>query len=74
MNVLLIIGARKEIKFLLLLWILFTVGFLIWSFVLISIMFAYDTTPGFVAGLAVAQLVNFVACSWYVNKITSYRY
>ena len=29
-NLLLIIGAKKEIKLLVLLWIVFTVGFLIW--------------------------------------------
>ena len=56
---LLIIGARKEIKLLLLIWLLFSIGFLIWSFVLVSIMFTYDTTPRFVVGVAIAQLANF---------------
>ena len=64
-NILLIIGARKEIKLLLLVWMLFSVGFLIWSFVLVSIMFTYDTTPGFVIGLAVAQLANFAIMARY---------
>ena len=58
-NLLLIVGAKKEIKSLILLWIFFTLGFLIWSFVLVSIMFSYDTTPNFVAGVGMAQLCNF---------------
>ena len=40
-NILLIIGAKKGIKVLVILWILFTLGFLVWSFVLISIMFVH---------------------------------
>ena len=59
-NLLLVIAARKEIKSLVLLWIAFTVGFLIWSFVLVSIMFGYNTTAGFVAGVGIAQLFNFI--------------
>ena len=64
-NLLLVIAARKEIKILVLLWIAFTVGFLIWSFVLVSIMFGYDTTPGFVAGVGIAQLFNFIIMIGY---------
>ena len=60
----LIIGAIKEIRSLLLLWIAFTVGFLIWTFVLVCVMFAYDTAPDFVGGVAIAQLSNFAICSW----------
>lgn len=61
----LVIAARKEIKILLLLWIAFTVGFLIWSFVLVSIMFGYNTTAGFVAGVGIAQLFNFIIMIGY---------
>lgn len=84
-NILLIIGAKKEIKVLLWVWILFTLGFIIWSFTLVtitciiswkripnelelnfqvSVMFGYDTTPNFVAGVAVAQIANFAICAW----------
>jgi len=59
-NLLLIIGAKKEIKILLLLWIAATLVFIIWTFVLVSVMFGYDSTPNFVAGVAVAQLCNFM--------------
>ena len=38
----------------------FTLGFLVWSFVLVSIMLTYDTSAGFVAFIALAQLLNFV--------------
>ena len=68
-NLLLVIAARKEIKILVLLWIAFTVGFLIWSFVLVSIMFGYDTTPGFVAGVGIAQLFNFIIMIGYEKKL-----
>ena len=62
-NVLLIVGAKREISMLVLPWLFATVGFLIWSFVLVSVMFAWDTTSGFVGGVACAQLVNFALCS-----------
>ena len=62
----LIIGSLKEIRSLLLLWIAFTVGFLIWTFVLVAIMFTYDTTPNFVGGVAIAQLSNFAISGWLV--------
>ena len=66
-NLLLVIGAKKEIKILVLVWIAFTIGFLIWSFVLVSIMFGYDTTPGFVAGVGIAQLFNFIIMIRYLK-------
>ena len=62
-NVCLILGALKEVRSLLLLWIGFTIGFLLWTFALVSVMFAYDTTPDFVGGVAVAQLSNFAICA-----------
>ena len=65
----LVIAARKEIKILLLLWIAFTVGFLIWSFVLVSIMFGYNTTAGFVAGVGIAQLFNFIIMIGYEKTL-----
>ena len=58
-NLCLIIGALKEIRSMLLVWIAFTVGFLALSFTLVSVMFSYDTTPNFVGGVAIAQLSNF---------------
>ena len=39
------------------------IGYDFRSFVLVSIMFGYDTTPNFVAGVAVAQIVNFAICA-----------
>jgi len=71
-NILLIVGAKKEIKSLILLWIFFTLGFLIWSFVLVSIMFSYDTTPNFVAGVGVAQLCNFCICASFILVVFSF--
>jgi len=71
-NLLLVIAARKEIKILLLLWIAFTVGFLIWSFVLVSIMFGYNTTAGFVAGVGIAQLFNFIIMIGFVLVVFSF--
>ena len=65
-NLCLIIGSLKEIRSLLLLWIAFTLGFLIWTFVLVAIMFTYDTTPNFVGGVAIAQLSNFAISGWLV--------
>ncbi len=70
-NVLLIIGAKKEIKTLLIQWILFTVAFLIWSFVLVSVMLTYDTTPGFVVVLALAQIFNFVLMAVFIMVVFS---
>ena len=43
----------------------FTLGFLIWSFVLVSIMLTYDTSPGFVAFIALTQLLNFAVLGRY---------
>ena len=47
----------------------FTLGFLIWSFVLVSIMLTYDTSPGFVAFIALAQLLNFAILGRYHFKM-----
>ena len=64
-NILLIIGAKRETPMMVLVWLVATVGFLIWSFVLVAIMFAWDTTSRFVGGIAMAQLINFAICSRY---------
>ena len=45
-NVFLILGSVKEIRFALIIWIIFTIITLIWEFVLLSILFSYDTTIG----------------------------
>ena len=45
-NVFLILGSVKEIRFALLIWIVGTVITLIWEFTLLSILFSYDTTVG----------------------------
>ena len=71
-NLLLVLGAIKEIKLLVIVWIFSTLGFLIWSFALVSIMFAYDTTPGFVAGVAIAQLFNFTICIGFILVVFSF--
>jgi len=70
-NVCLILGAAKEIRSLLILWIAFTLGFLLWTFALVSVMFAYDTTPNFVGGVAVAQLSNFAVCACFILVVFS---
>ena len=43
---LLIIGAVKEIRVLLIIWVVATLAVLVWEFVLLSILFSYDTTVG----------------------------
>ena len=43
---------------------IWTLVFIIWTFVLVSVMFGYDSTPNFVAGVAVAQLCNFMVNLW----------
>ena len=45
-NVLLILGAVREIKVMLLVWLVATLAALVWEFVLLSILFSYDTTVG----------------------------
>ena len=43
---LLILGAVREIRLMLVVWIVATLAALIWEFVLLSILFSYDTTIG----------------------------
>ena len=45
-NVLLILGAVREIRLMLVVWMLATLTALVWEFVLLSILFSYDTTVG----------------------------
>ena len=45
-NVFLILGSVKEIRFALIIWIVATIITLIWEFTLLSILFSYDTTVG----------------------------
>jgi hypothetical protein len=45
-SLLLIVGAVKEIASLLLLWLAATIVSLIWEFVLLALLFAFDTTLG----------------------------
>ena len=45
-NVLLILGAVREIRLMLVVWMLATLTTLVWEFVLLSILFSYDTTVG----------------------------
>jgi hypothetical protein len=67
------IGAKKSMRPLLLLWLLFTLGFLIWSFVLVSVMFAYNTSPGFVAFVALSQLLNFcILARYHITSSTNF--
>jgi len=73
-NVLLILGAVKEIRILLVLWTLTTIVALIWGFVLLSILFSYDTTVGFVVGMAVMQILGFsVMCFFMVIVFSFYQ-
>ena len=43
---LLILGAVREIRLMLVVWMLATLTALVWEFVLLSILFSYDTTVG----------------------------
>jgi hypothetical protein len=45
-DVLLIVGAVKEIRGLLLVWLFATIISLIWEFVLLAILFTFDTPLG----------------------------
>ena len=45
-NVLLILGAVKEIRLMLVVWMVATLATLVWEFVLLSVLFSYDTTIG----------------------------
>lgn len=71
-NLLLIIGAVKEIRGLLLVWLVATVIALVWEFVLLSILFSFDTTVGFVLTLSVLHLFNFVLLSYFILVVFSY--
>ena len=42
----LILGAVREIRIMLVVWMLATLTALVWEFVLLSILFSYDTTVG----------------------------
>merc|ERR1711997_225260 len=73
-NVLLILGAVREIRLMLVVWMLATLTALVWEFVLLSILFSYDTTVGFVVGLAVMQLIGFsVFCFFLIIVFSFYQ-
>eukprot|EP00090_Calanus_glacialis_P019287 TRINITY_DN29659_c0_g1_i1.p1 TRINITY_DN29659_c0_g1~~TRINITY_DN29659_c0_g1_i1.p1 ORF type:complete len:209 (-),score=46.39 TRINITY_DN29659_c0_g1_i1:191-817(-) len=71
-NVLLIMGAVKEIRILLVIWVVSTLVALVWEFVLLSILFSYDTTVGFVLTLAILQLVGFSVFSYFILIVFSF--
>ena len=71
-NVLLVLGAVKEIRALLLVWLAATVISLVWNFVLLSILFSYDTTVGLVLTFAVLHLVNFIVVSYFMLVVFSF--
>jgi len=71
-NVFLLLGSVKEIRFALIIWIIFTIITLIWEFVLLSILFSYDTTIGFVLTLAMLHLLNFCLLSYFIIVVFSY--
>jgi len=71
-NVLLILGSIKEIRFTLILWIVFTIITLIWEFTLLAILFSYDTTLGFVLTLALLHLLNFCVLSYFIIVVFSF--
>jgi len=71
-NVILIIGAVKEIRILLIIWGVATLAALVWEFVLLSILFTYDTTVGFVLTLAILQLVGFSVFSYFILIVFSF--
>merc|ERR1711953_1169696 len=71
-NVLLIVGGIKEIRGLLLIWMVATVITLIWEFTLLSILFSYDTTFGFVLTFAILQLANFGVNGYFILVVFSF--
>lgn len=71
-NVLLIVGSLKEIRFLLILWMIATIVSLIWEFTLLSILFSYDTTIGFVIIFSVLHLLNFILISYFLLVVFSF--
>jgi len=71
-NVLLIVGGIKEIRGLLLIWMVATVITLIWEFTLLSILFSYDTTFGFVLTFAMLQLANFGLNGYFLLVVFSF--
>merc|ERR1712025_1536661 len=71
-NVLLILGALKEVRFLLIIWLVATVILIIWEFTLLSILFTFDTTVGFVVSLAILQLLNFIFLSYCILIVFSF--
>jgi len=71
-NILLIIGALKEIKILLLIWIAGTLITLIWEFVLLAIIFAYTTAIEFVLTLALLQVLNFTVLAYCILVVFSF--
>jgi hypothetical protein len=71
-NVLLILGGVKEIRALLLVWLVATFVSLVWEFTLLSILFSYDTTVGFVLTFAMLHLINFGIVSYFILVVFSF--
>lgn len=53
-------------------WILATIIALVWQFVLLSVLFSYDTTLGFVLTFAILHLANFTLLSYFMIVVFSY--
>jgi len=70
--VLLILGALREIKLLLIIWMVATLAALIWGFVIHAILFSFDTTIGFVLVLAMIYLMEFVIISYFILIVFSF--
>eukprot|EP00088_Acartia_fossae_P066874 TRINITY_DN8310_c0_g1_i1.p1 TRINITY_DN8310_c0_g1~~TRINITY_DN8310_c0_g1_i1.p1 ORF type:complete len:216 (+),score=48.68 TRINITY_DN8310_c0_g1_i1:62-709(+) len=71
-NILLIIGAYKEIKILLLVWIAASLITLIWLFVLLAIIFSYTSTIEFVLTLALLQILCFFVLAYFMVVVFSF--
>lgn len=70
--VLLILGALREIKLLLIIWMLATLVWLIWGFVLHAILFSFDTTIAFVLVLSMLYVMEFAVMCYFILIVFSF--
>ena len=70
----LIIGSYHKVRILLMGWIIFTVVYLIWTQVLVSIMATKEVTADFLCGITIAQLANFTICSYFLGIVVTFYF
>ena len=69
-----IIGSYHKVRILLMGWIIFTVVYLIWTQVLVSIMATKEVTADFLCGITIAQLANFTICSYFLGIVVTFYF